>query len=1072
MHGAAAQVLQLVAQAHALLAPRGDAQQEGRPGGGGRRVGHRGEVRAPSLHFHFRIGPTRWPARGDPDLHTAPTPTLRLLGSAQVQRGAQWLHLPDALPGYLVAFLATRGDWVLRDELAALLWPNAGQTEAQNNLRVNLTRLRPHLARWGLDAGFVSERRRLRLDAASDVGALRAAHARGDWAAVAGGLHAPFLDGMSFRAFAVLGEWARVERTALHAVWRDALLRVAETMAPAQRLDLAQRVLAADPCDEEVLRLELGALAQLGRAAELPQRLADFDARVRAELGLGASPALADFVRRLASPAGDVGMPARAADADAALLGREAELAALADALDRPGLLTVVGLGGSGKTQLARAARAALGARFEASLWLPLAATAGAGEVAGQLADALQLTRSAGRDPLDQAVEHIGERPTLLVLDNAEHLLADAAALPGLLSRLLERCAQLHILATSREPLGHAREGVLRLGGLALPQPGRPPLEAAALQLFLREAQRVQPGFDARSAVEAMAEIARLTGGLPLALRIAAGWLRLLSCADVAAEIGRGLAALEPGPGEPPGLPTILAGSWARLASAERSALAQLSVFAGAFSAQAAAEVAQAGLPVLGRLAGCGLLETAVAAGAGGAGERTRFELHPLVRRFAADRLAEDWAGRRAVRQRHADHVRRALDRAAALRRSDPRRALLDIGALLPDLRLAWDATLDGSVAPAFVAEAAPRLCSHFEITGGWDEGLALFAAAESALDPEQRADLAALAAAATARARMLFRRGDSATAEPVAQRGLAWAREVGPNDRVLDGLATLGMIWLRGGRFEQALASYGEARALALADGATSRAAAMAGSMALAHAHLGQPAQAEAMWRERLAAERDAGNALAVAQTLHNLGSLMIDHGRSGEAVGLFEEALRLCDQHGFASTRAPVLNGLARAHRDEGRQAAAVAIAELALAESRRVGEQKMRISAHITLAELKLTDPDPDADPARGLPDAREALWLAHVGGDRTNLYGALDVHALWLTRIGDAPRAALVWAVVLGQPDLSDSIRGPIETNRQRAALPADLAASALAAAAQTDVTALVERALAEYDRHIG
>ena len=195
--------------------------------------------------------------------------TLTLLGSPHLQRGDARIDLPDALPGYLVVYLASRGDWVLREEIAVLLWPEAAESEAQNNLRVNLTRLRPHLARWSIEPHFVAERRRLRLDVATDVGTLRTAYARGEWMATADAARGSFVDGMSFRAFPVLGEWARAERDTLRALWRDALLRAADHIAPQARLDLAARYLAADPLDEDVLRT---LIRSSSRSTELPRR--------------------------------------------------------------------------------------------------------------------------------------------------------------------------------------------------------------------------------------------------------------------------------------------------------------------------------------------------------------------------------------------------------------------------------------------------------------------------------------------------------------------------------------------------------------------------------------------------------------------------------------------------------------------------------------------------------------------------------------------------------------------------------------------------------------------------------
>src|SRR5262245_4322997 len=126
------------------------------------------------------------------------TTRLELLGTPRLVRGEAIYSLPDSLPGYLVAYLGFRADWVPREQVSTLLWPEASEEEAQRNLRVNLNRLRPQLRAWGIEEALVAERRRLRLDVESDTEALRAAVAGGAWAVAARAVRGPFLDGVSF----------------------------------------------------------------------------------------------------------------------------------------------------------------------------------------------------------------------------------------------------------------------------------------------------------------------------------------------------------------------------------------------------------------------------------------------------------------------------------------------------------------------------------------------------------------------------------------------------------------------------------------------------------------------------------------------------------------------------------------------------------------------------------------------------------------------------------------------------------------------------------------------------------
>lgn len=990
-------------------------------------------------------------------------PTLTLLGSPHLQHGDARIDLPDALPGYLVAYLATRGDWVLREEIAVLLWPEATESEAQNNLRVNLSRLRPHLARWGVEPLFVAERRRLRLDIDSDVRAVRDAHARGAWVAAADAAGGPFLDGMSFRAFPVLGEWARSEREALRALWRDAVLRAADAIAPQSQLDLASRYLAADPLDEDIVRVQLGALAALGRNDEAQRLFARFSDLVRAELGVAVTVALADYAGRLGRPAAGEALPAARLGTDEPLIGREAELETIAQLVVDAPLVTVLGLGGIGKTRLARALQAALAPQFGGGVvWLSLLDLSGVAEIVRRLGDLLQLKLEGGRDAVEQIIEHIGGQSLLLVLDNAEHLLAERAALHALLSRLLDGCPPLHCLVASREALDHPRERTVRLEGLTMPDAsaGTAALGTAAVRLFVQQAQQRRPAFDPRSAVADLAQIARLTGGMPLALRIAAGWTGFLSCADIAAELRRGLDALDPGSGESAGVRATLQQSWARLSAAEQSALAALSVFVSPFSAQAAREVAQAALPVLGSLSERCLL---LPGDAGDAPDRTRFELHPLVRAFAAERLAADAAAQRQASDRHASHVMRMLAPWTDFSAVDQRKALLAVGTLLPEALSAWRWALAAGRSD-FIAAAARVLGNYFELKGRWDEGIALLAAAEPQLDAEQRRERAALAAVAGARARLLHRNG-SPDAEDVARRALEWSRSIGHHAGIGRALCSLGDVLLLDGRLAEAFETYQEALDMARADGNRPAQAAASAGVALVRLRQRDNGAAEALWREALALHRDLGNWTAAVRIHNNLGYLLAETGRFDEAQQLLDEGLRLCDTVGIAALRPGLLVNLSLLHLKAGRPQAAMTFAELAAPESRNSGDRQMQLWALLLLAEIAVEQ----RDAGRTAASLREALHLARASGDMQNLFGALQCYAALCLLQDHRDAAAVVWLALLAHPRLSADIRASIDRQWQAAGFDDELISAARSKAQGTDTLALVEQALAELDR---
>lgn len=144
--------------------------------------------------------------------------TLVLLDVPHVRHGAQRRDLPSNVPGHLLAYLGLAGDWVTREALASLFWPDRPEPEAQHNLRANLHRMKKLLEAWGLGERLHVEQRRVRLALATDVAALRQAAGRGDAAQVRALHRQPFLSGMSLAGFPALQEWLAAERAALEAL--------------------------------------------------------------------------------------------------------------------------------------------------------------------------------------------------------------------------------------------------------------------------------------------------------------------------------------------------------------------------------------------------------------------------------------------------------------------------------------------------------------------------------------------------------------------------------------------------------------------------------------------------------------------------------------------------------------------------------------------------------------------------------------------------------------------------------------------------------------------------------------
>ena len=232
---------------------------------------------------------------------------LLLFGMAHWRTAAQSISLPDSLPGYLLGYLAYRGDWIGRDTLLGLCWPDRGESAAQHNLRANLHRVRRLLGSWSMPHALEAEPGRLRLTLPTDVAAFRAAVGAGDWSAAAELQREPLSTTLTYRGFPLLEEWARVERAALLAVWRGSAIKAALQYEAAGRAALAGDTLlslleAAGPTEDAVQAL----LRVAPDAGRVDQALAHFERlrdMLRDDLGVEPLPVTTQLARTLRLPA-------------------------------------------------------------------------------------------------------------------------------------------------------------------------------------------------------------------------------------------------------------------------------------------------------------------------------------------------------------------------------------------------------------------------------------------------------------------------------------------------------------------------------------------------------------------------------------------------------------------------------------------------------------------------------------------------------------------------------------------------------------------------------------------------
>jgi predicted ATPase/DNA-binding CsgD family transcriptional regulator len=355
-------------------------------------------------------------------------------------------------------------------------------------------------------------------------------------------------------------------------------------------------------------------------------------------------------------------------------VGRREQIDAIANGLRSARLVTLTGGGGVGKSRLALRVAREVGTEHAYSAWATLGAVGDGACVAGVVAAALGARAWA---TVDRLVSSVRDHGLLLVLDNCEHLI-DACA--ELAARLLQDCAGVRLLATSREPLGVPGEMVYPVAPLVLPEPDEPfdrQTESEAVQLFVERARAREPRFRLTpDAGELAVRICRSLEGIPLAIELAAARTTTMTLAEIARRLDDPLGLLTGGgraaPVRQQTLRASLDWSHALLRDPEQRLLRRLAIFGDGFTLEAAEAVCTADdLPVAEVAV---LLDRLVAQSLVHATEHdatTRFHLFEAVRQYGLERLGQ--AGEAAcVRERHRDWRLSLARRVASAEVLDP----------------------------------------------------------------------------------------------------------------------------------------------------------------------------------------------------------------------------------------------------------------------------------------------------------------------------------------------------------------------------------------------------------------
>ncbi|MFK7805273.1 MAG: tetratricopeptide repeat protein [Anaerolineae bacterium] len=420
-------------------------------------------------------------------------------------------------------------------------------------------------------------------------------------------------------------------------------------------------------------------------------------------------------------------------DQSGPFIGRQPEISHLLEILEDPTqrLITIIGTGGMGKSRLATHVGHKLidsgGRGFSNGIfYIDFNAHKDPSHLVPAVAKAVGLSiKKERRLPKDQLFDWLRPKKTLLIFDNFDHLIDEAA----FIAELLETSPGLKIMVTSRERLNLQGEQIFPLQGLAFPQNTEQfdRKSYPAVDLFLEHAHRVQPEFALTDEnLEPIVKLCRIVEGMPLSIELAAAWIDLLPPAEIVSEIENSLDFLETNirnfPERHRSMRAVFDASWEKLGNNEKKTFARLTVFQGMFSRRAARSVAGTALSVLGRLVDRSLVRYD--------SNLEIYHINELLRQYGTDHLEalESAEARLDLFERHSLYYLEAIaERTQQMKGSSGEGsgqtvAMEEIGRDFKNVRYAWRWAVENQKLE-FIALGIEPLGNFLEFKGRYHEG-------------------------------------------------------------------------------------------------------------------------------------------------------------------------------------------------------------------------------------------------------------------------------------------------------------------------------------------------------------
>jgi predicted ATPase len=659
-------------------------------------------------------------------------------------------------------------------------------------------------------------------------------------------------------------------------------------------------------------------------------------------------------------------------------------------------LVTLCGIGGVGKSRLAQeCGRAEAGFYLNGAAYIALGGLSDTAYLHSALADALGISLQNVHDPQREIAAFLAEREMLLIFDNAEHL-------PGFalwLSNLLVAAPYIKTIVTSRQRLELREEWVVVLDGLPFgPSPVTPSVE-----LLVKTAERNGQHVDRNADTTALCA---LLEGLPLGIELAGAMLTRSTASDLLQTVRANLDSLQARWVNTEqyhrSLRAIFQTSWDRLSYEEQSVLANLAVFEGGFTRNAAQSVADASEILLKRLEAFSLVREA----------SERWSLHRVIRTYAREQqVAPD-----ELLQRFESYVLRLLTQAEAEFTARNIRAAVQImRAEIDSLRQFWQIAVDRRSSE--LLRLSFSMHRYYEGAGLFAEGLALFRSslANLELDKFKSGDLRLLGRLRMHEAGMLLRLGKVSDAFSSACDAVECLSQDENDPAALAfalnafGVAQLYQGDMNAARYtlEQCAAIYRQLQMPELLKPLV--------NLGAIYSRTGDTGKAYVVLHEAHGIARRISDTVGGFHVVNALGLNRMLCDEYDAALGYFEEALALSETTGFQSGKVIVLNNLGDIHNLMGRAQTGVSYAENAVTLARELEDQRGLIYSLSTLTLIQLALRQSEA-----VTTLREALQRAKETEAAPLLTTALYAAGEWYASINRRAEAHRVWQVISIHP----------------------------------------------------